>query len=123
MLYRLEDPVGWDRGWADLEPLRAVVLGDPINLIHHAEGGPLRMSIGKVEAVGLSALTYDTPTAGGVRGAPVLSEELDVLAIHSRKLPAPGGTFLKQGIPIPATLAELGRQGVNILAPRDGSQQ
>lgn len=62
----------------------AAANGDPICILHHAGGGPLAVSVGKVTAVDPAGqwFRHDAPTRGGVSGAPIFNREGRLLGIH-----------------------------------------
>lgn len=122
-LLRLADPAGAEvvdavegtrRGWIPM-PLDdpAVKTGDPLLLLGHPNGGPLKLSLdtGAVIAVNPagSRLRYRTNTEPGSSGSPCFDLGWTLLAVHHAGDPAATPEY-NQGIPIAALRAHLQQQ-------------
>ena len=117
-LYRIAEPLGQARGWADLTEVPQPCVDDLLILLQHAEAKPLRMSVGRVVACNTDMLTYDAMTAGGASGAPCLTDQLEVVAIHSRKFAPPEPPLRKGGTRISAIASDIATQGVSLSSPK-----
>lgn len=96
-LLRLAEPVGVQpvgrraresnallRRWIEVpETFPSMSTGDPLFILHHANGGPLKVSVGKVlnEPNGADCY-YDIFSAPGSSGAPCFSADLKPIAMH-----------------------------------------
>ncbi|MDO8941089.1 MAG: hypothetical protein Q7U98_18195 [Methylicorpusculum sp.] len=83
-------------------------------LLHHAEGAPLKMSVGRVIASTMETLTYDVLAVGGSTGAPCLNDQLEVVAMHERAYREFGYLRRGGGSPVSAILADIRRKGVKL---------
>lgn len=76
-----------DFGWNKLIEERGKVrIGEPLNIIHHPQGNPQKISIRQNYLVKLdeqsNRLDYMSDTMEGSSGAPVYNEEWEVVALH-----------------------------------------
>ena len=84
------DPVDGNvdhRGWFSLRPLPKQSVADPIFVLSHPEGGPLKLSAGNLrgwDSTG-TRLIHDATTIGGSSGAPCLNDRLEVIGVHERR--------------------------------------
>ncbi|MBB4909614.1 trypsin-like peptidase domain-containing protein [Actinophytocola algeriensis] len=95
--------------------------GDRVTVIHHPGGGPKRIALrdNVVEYVGGGVVQYVTPTLPGSSGAPVLTDEWRVCAVHHAAGPAPQRTFLRnEGVLVAAILRDLPTSAMTALARR-----
>ncbi len=97
-------------------PLTAetVAVGDRVGVVHHPAGRPERISLGDnvVEYAGGSVVQYVTPVSASSSGAPVLTDEWRVCAVHhASEAVTEAGTsrmfFLGEGITTAAVLRDL----------------
>lgn len=105
-------PRGEPRGW--LTPAENYLFqpGEPLSIAHHLNGGPLKLTLSAQAVVAASPdgrrITYRIETGPGSAGAPCFNQQLDVVALHSRKSETPS---IKTGIPTAAILAQLRANG------------
>lgn len=94
-------------------PLTAetVAVGDRVSVVHHPGGLPTRISLGDnvVEYAGGSVTQYSTTSSAISSGAPVLTDEWRVCAVHhaSEAVAAPRLVFRNEGITTAAILRDL----------------
>lgn len=115
--HRLAEPIGQARGWADLTAGSEPRIDDLLILLQHAEAKPLRMSVDRVIAFSTDSLVYDAMTFGGASGAPCLTGELAVVAIHSQEFLSPEGQWHKGGVRTSAIASDIAVQGVSLSSP------
>jgi S1-C subfamily serine protease len=108
-LVRLAERVGDDslphgpRGSLRLRPA-TFKSGQPVFILQHPSGRPLRLAIGTVTAVSPTPdqVAYDANTEGGSSGSPCLNAALEVVALHHW-----GGQDHNRGIKAEAILRDL----------------
>lgn len=94
-------------------PLTAetVAVGDRVSVVHHPGGLPTRISLGDnvVEYAGGSVTQYSTTSSAVSSGAPVLTDEWRVCAVHhaSEAVAAARLVFRNEGITTTAILRDL----------------
>jgi hypothetical protein len=113
---------GVRRGSIKLTPIDRLVDGSLVQIIQHALGDPLAMSIGQV--VGYSSdglrLRYKADTVGGSSGSPVFAPDLSLVALHHAGDPNwDRPAAFNQGIPIDLILKRLQSKGA--LLPEGGA--
>jgi hypothetical protein len=79
------------RGWISLNtPQPPLVAGDPVLILQHPLGDPIKLTIGSVRQVpppGASQVTYTANTDSGSSGSPCLTSQLDPFALHYQGSP------------------------------------
>ncbi|MEG9525442.1 MAG: serine protease [Hyphomicrobiales bacterium] len=115
-LLKLDEPVGLKRGWLDLETeAPALAVQDPVLIVQHPFGAPLKLAM-DTDAVldpippGLR-LRYATNTEHGSSGAPVLTMDWRLVALHHLGDPAPAKPNYNEGIPIGLVRDQLRAKG------------
>ena len=89
------------------------LLGERVNIIHHAGGRPQMISIRENTIIDVfdEWIHYMADTAPGSSGAPVFNDEWQLVAIHHASVPIGGsdedGGIVNEGIRISAILREL----------------
>ena len=70
-----------------------VEIGDRVNLVHHPKAGPksVAMREGRIIFIQEDRIHYTSYSTYGSAGAPVLSDQLDILAIHYARVPRTDG--------------------------------
>jgi hypothetical protein len=115
------DPIGGDRaepgaptrGWIT-PPRRSsgFMSGSPILILHHANGGPLRVAVSAQGLIGLNEagtrVRYKTDTAPGSAGAPCFDVNWELLAIHQGS----DASGVNEGVPISMIVRHLDETGV-----------
>ncbi len=86
-LLKLAQPVGEQRGWYSLNALVPLEKGTPVYIVHHPQGGPLKLSMppGKLHRINReeALVEYiDTMTSPGSSGALVFDNRGNPLALH-----------------------------------------
>jgi hypothetical protein len=131
-LLRLADPLGLQsaggragesptplRGWIMMpETYSPTPVGDVLYMLHHTEGGPLRISVGKFSGRSEGSLCfYDIHAASGSSGAPCLSSQLEPIAIHLGARAANGEPLRSEGfgLLLKDVLSKLSAQGLGHL--------
>jgi hypothetical protein len=107
------EPDAPPRGWIDLpaEP-RDVVLDEPLFIVQHPTGGPLKLALDKVTGWNLNRtrIRYTTNTEPGSSGSPCFDVNWNLVALHQSGDPRVQPEF-NQGIPMPAIARLLGERG------------
>ena len=85
------------------------LIGEGVNILHHAGGGPQRISIRENTLVDVfdNWIHYVSDTAPGSSGAPVFNDEWQLVAIHHASLPWGDGLIVNEGIRISAIVKNL----------------
>lgn len=108
--------------WGYLPPAAETpAAGDRVTLVHHPGGGPKRIALrdNVVEHVGGGVAQYVSSTLPGSAGAPVLTDEWRVCAVHHAAGPAPQRTFFRnEGVLVSAILRDLPTSAMAELARR-----
>ncbi len=101
-------------GWHSLlEASGKALIGEPVNVIHHAGGRPQEVSIraNRVVDVVDQWIHYSADTEAGSSGAPVFNDDWYVVAIHHAAVPVrgPDGTtgVINEGVRASAIVARL----------------
>lgn len=93
-----------DRGYQKLAPPPPVAKGDPLIIVQHPDGEPLRFAIDTDAVIGLIhdglRLRYSTNTAPGSSGSPCFNIDWNLLALHHLGDPLHGPASYNQGVPI-----------------------
>ncbi|MGF1454512.1 MAG: endonuclease [Alphaproteobacteria bacterium] len=90
------------RGWLPLiRESGKILVGEPVNLIQHPEGGPMQIAIREnpvVDVVG-NVVHYRADTLQGSSGAPVCNDDWDLAALHHSGVPKTNaaGDFITRG--------------------------
>jgi hypothetical protein len=102
-LLRLATPSA-ERGFLRLSDPPPSAPDDPLIIVQHPEGEPLRFAIDTSAIVGLVhdglRLRYRTNTSPGSSGSPCFSMDWDLLALHHLGGPARQQATYNQGIPV-----------------------
>lgn len=101
------------RGWIQLLEDFEVSIGDGTYLLHHPNAGPLQFAFSErsiITAEG-TRLTYKCATSPGSMGAPIVSSDWSVIAVHQGK-DADGVAF---GLSTKAILSDLQQNGNSTL--------
>jgi Trypsin-like peptidase domain len=102
-LLRLATPVP-ERGFLRLSNPPPSAKDDPLIIVQHPEGDPLRFAIDTSAIIGSVhdglRLRYRTNTAAGSSGSPCFSMDWDLLALHHLGDPATGPATYNQGVPV-----------------------
>jgi endonuclease G, mitochondrial len=85
------------------------LIGELVNIIHHAGGGQQRISIRENALVDVfdSWIHYVSDTEPGSSGAPVFNDEWQLVAIHHASVPWGDGQIVNEGVRISAIVEEL----------------
>jgi V8-like Glu-specific endopeptidase len=82
----IADPCDNMGQWGTLSPSdrETPVLGDPVTIIQHPNGGEKQIAVTANEVIAISQgkLAYLTDTLGGSSGSPVFNERWEVVALH-----------------------------------------
>jgi len=85
------------------------LIGERVNIIHHAGGGPQVISIRENSLVDVfdDWIHYVADTEPGSSGAPVFNDEWQLVALHHASVPWGDGLLINEGIRISAIRLEL----------------
>jgi V8-like Glu-specific endopeptidase len=93
-----------NRGYLKLSDSPPSAAGDPLIIVQHPDGEPLRFAIDTTSVIGLVhdglRLRYSTNTAPGSSGSPCFSMDWDLLALHHLGDPKSGLATFNQGVPV-----------------------
>lgn len=93
-----------ERGFLRLAPPPPSAPGDPLIIVQHPSGSPMRFAIDTDAVIGMChdglRLRYRTNTEGGSSGSPCFSMDWDLLGLHHLGDPARGQSSFNQGVPI-----------------------
>jgi hypothetical protein len=93
-----------ERGFQKLSPPPPVSPGDPLIIVQHPDGEPLRFAIDTDGVIGLMhgglRLRYNTNTSPGSSGSPCFNFDWELLALHHLGDPRRGPAIYNQGVPI-----------------------
>jgi V8-like Glu-specific endopeptidase len=77
------------QGWLRLDRQRPLLVGETVNVLHHPAGGPMQVSLqDKIFDILEYSIHYSGSTEPGSAGAPVLTDEWEVVALHLARTPA-----------------------------------
>jgi V8-like Glu-specific endopeptidase len=104
-LLRLSKPAGATRGWMDLTGDAPRLTADaPMLIVQHPAANPLKLAMDTEAVIGEQfgglRLRYRTNTDHGSSGAPCLSMDWKLVALHHLGDPAQGVPVYNQGVPI-----------------------
>ncbi len=100
-----------DFGYAPLvEATPKILIGQPVNIIQHPEGGEKQYAIAQNRLIDLldsGFLHYETDTLEGSSGSPVFSKDWQLIGLHHASIPemdgehvvAVGGGYWEEGMP------------------------
>jgi Trypsin-like peptidase domain/Effector-associated domain 1 len=124
-LLRLDRPIGAEkpfasgptRGWVRIPtvdpPIRP---GDPLAIVQHAGGGPLRLALDTHAVLGFNSnrtrLRYTTETEPGSAGAPCFDATWNLVAMHHRAEWRGGAGAYNEGVPVAVIRDRLHRLGM-----------
>lgn len=107
-IFRLNQIPAGNRGWFKARPYQFNQLREPVSLLGHPNGDPLKFSFGVVfdNNSFMGRVAYTANSAPGSSGSPVFSENWELLALHHH-----GETGVNNhGIPMKSILEDLKRQ-------------
>jgi hypothetical protein len=114
-LIRVQDASGATRGWVDRVGSEGFEPGDPLFLLQHPQGAPLKLSFG--QSIGLNKnatrLRHGVNSEPGSSGSPCFNARLELIGLHHAGDPnfAPEHKpEYNSAIPIRAILDHLGRE-------------
>jgi Trypsin-like peptidase domain/Effector-associated domain 1 len=115
-LIRVQGVPGSMRGWVDRIGLDGFASGNPLFLLQHPQGAPLKLSFGPSMGLNENAtrLRHGANTEPGSSGSPCFNARLELVALHHAGDPnfAPmHKPDYNAAIPIRAILAHLGPEG------------
>jgi hypothetical protein len=104
-LLRLSSPAGASRGWMDLKRDAEKPGADaPLLIVQHPAAAPLKLAMDTEAVIGEKfgglRLRYRTNTDHGSSGAPCLTLDWNLVALHHLGDPALGTPVFNQGVPI-----------------------
>jgi len=93
-----------------IEATSKILIGQPVNIIQHPEGGPKQYAVAHNRLVDILAagfLHYETDTLEGSSGSPAFSKSWELVALHHASIPeyrdgrvvADDGGFWEEGMP------------------------
>ena len=77
-----------------IEATPKILIGQPVNIIQHPEGGPKRYAVSEnrlVDLLDTGFLHYDTDTLEGSSGSPAFSENWQLVGLHHAGIPQTSG--------------------------------
>jgi hypothetical protein len=102
-LLELRVPVP-ERGYLKLVDPPPVASGDPMIIVQHPSGDPLRFAIDQQAIIGFVygglRLRYRTNTAAGSSGSPCFNMDWNLLALHHLGDPSASDSPFNQGVPV-----------------------
>lgn len=108
-----------DRGFLRLSDPPPSAPDDPLIIVQHPDGDPLRFAIDTDAVIGLIhdglRLRYRTNTAGGSSGSPCFSMDWDLLALHHLGDPAKASPAFNQGVPVGLIRKSIEKTGARAL--------
>ncbi|MEO6887885.1 MAG: serine protease [Ktedonobacteraceae bacterium] len=97
------------RGW--LVPMKHTFLvGEPLFIIQHPQGGPLKFAFDRVQSANESHVYYRTNTDNGSSGSPCFTLTWDLVALHQGSGPDAGSAKVNKGIAFSRILDQPGVQ-------------
>jgi S1-C subfamily serine protease len=111
-LLRVEGtPGAGPRGWLTPDAHTPKV-GEPLLILQHPMGDPLKMCAGSVSSVQSAVLRYTTNTRSGSSGSPCFTLDWRLVALHTS-----GSADANHATPLPAIVAALQQQGKALAPP------
>jgi hypothetical protein len=106
---------GEARGYVALSAAPATVEGDPLLILQHPNGQPMKIDLGSVTAARPTRLRYNVNTDKGSSGAPAFNRRLELVALHHVGIDWPAdGVPYNQGIPMAAIRDHAAQRGVDL---------